>query len=135
MSVLKLVAALAIAACALGCAIARADPTSVSDGHAARGEALYQQHCAACHGKQLEGGVGVPLAGPTFLQRCKEENRSAADLLFFIRTFMPYDRPGQLPRQAYADIVAYLLERNGFAASASDLAAEPARTAYLTAQR
>ncbi len=31
------------------------------------GAALFRQHCAACHGEQGQGGVGVPLALPAFL--------------------------------------------------------------------
>jgi glucose/arabinose dehydrogenase/sugar lactone lactonase YvrE len=29
-------------------------------------DALYQQHCAACHGRQAEGGSGGPLLGPAW---------------------------------------------------------------------
>jgi cytochrome c oxidase cbb3-type subunit III len=37
-------------------------------GHAGEpdGEALYRQHCAACHGYDGMGGVGIPLALPDF---------------------------------------------------------------------
>ena len=32
------------------------------------GERLYQTHCASCHGDKGNGGVGVPLALPAFLE-------------------------------------------------------------------
>jgi len=34
---------------------------------APNGEKLYKQHCAACHGTDGKGGVGVPIALPSFL--------------------------------------------------------------------
>jgi cytochrome c oxidase cbb3-type subunit 3 len=33
----------------------------------AQGEKLYQEHCAMCHGKNLEGGIGPALTGPAFV--------------------------------------------------------------------
>ena len=32
------------------------------------GKALYQRHCAVCHGSDGHGGVGLPLALPSFLK-------------------------------------------------------------------
>ncbi len=34
--------------------------------HASGGEGLFQQNCAACHGENGDGGVGVPLNLPAF---------------------------------------------------------------------
>jgi hypothetical protein len=39
-----------------------------------------------------------------------------------MRTTMPEDNPGSLSQQQYADLVAYLLELNGFPAGTSELA-------------
>ena len=36
------------------------------------GARLYAQHCAACHGAQGKGGVGVPLALPDFLAQAND---------------------------------------------------------------
>src|SRR5258706_16393252 len=38
-----------------------------SAGQAARGQQLYKAQCAACHGNALEGTIGAPLAGESFL--------------------------------------------------------------------
>jgi mono/diheme cytochrome c family protein len=38
-----------------------------SAGQAARGETMYRAQCGDCHGRTLEGAIGPPLAGETFL--------------------------------------------------------------------
>ncbi|NOY66610.1 MAG: c-type cytochrome [Gammaproteobacteria bacterium] len=37
------------------------------------GEDLYNHHCSACHGINGDGGVGIPLSLPTFLDRASDE--------------------------------------------------------------
>ena len=39
---------------------------------------------------------------------------------------MPFFEPGTLDDQAYADVIAYLLARNGFLAGETPLPADPA---------
>ncbi len=41
--------------------------------NAADGARLYSQHCAACHGAEGKGGVGVPLALPDFLAQADDD--------------------------------------------------------------
>ena len=45
---------------------------------------------------------------------------------------MPPSRPGALPDQTYADIVAHILPVNGFAPSPTELPADPAALANMT---
>lgn len=40
---------------------------------AADGRELYRRHCASCHGNDGQGGVGVPLALPSFLSGVSDE--------------------------------------------------------------
>jgi len=40
---------------------------------APNGQSLYLEHCAACHGDDGKGGVGVPLSLPSFLDRVPDE--------------------------------------------------------------
>jgi len=40
---------------------------------AAKGRELYHRHCASCHGNDGQGGVGVPLALPSFLSGVSDE--------------------------------------------------------------
>lgn len=51
------------------------------------GERLYAQHCAACHGSQGKGGVGVPLALPDFLAQADDE---------YLRKTIRLGRPGRV---------------------------------------
>ena len=40
---------------------------------APNGEALFNQHCASCHGYDGHGGVGVPLSLPSFLNSVPDD--------------------------------------------------------------
>jgi cytochrome c oxidase cbb3-type subunit 3 len=48
---------------------------------------LYAMHCAVCHSDMGSGGVGIPLALPSFLG-------SVDDI--FLRKTIRYDRPGRV---------------------------------------
>lgn len=118
----------AVAAIVLGLAgAARAQEVSRStwDGvfsaaQAERGATAYAQNCQVCHGPALQGvGEAKPLTGPEFLGAWN--GLTLGDLFDRIRKTMPIDRPGALTREAYADILAYLLKFNGFPAGAAEL--------------
>lgn len=79
---------------------------------AERGAAVYGRACAACH-------VATFFATPAF--RRAWNGRTAWDLFELIRTTMPNDNPGRLPRRDYADVVAYLLRLNGMPAGPVEL--------------
>jgi alcohol dehydrogenase (cytochrome c) len=64
------------------------------------------------------------LFGPVFLRKWTVPERSLGDLLYLIRTTMPYGAPASLPRQEYADVLAYLLQGNGTAAGQVELSPE-----------
>jgi len=82
---------------------------------AARGEKLYADNCAACHGEAL-GGVEMapPLAGDLFNQNW--EGVTLNDLFERMRTSMPQNKPGSLSRAQNADILAHMLRAGGFPA-------------------
>lgn len=106
-------------------------PRSVWDGvytaaQAVRGEALYRQTCARCHGVALTGGEAAPaLAGIVFLTSWN--GLTLGDLYERIRTSMPSDKPGSLGRQTVTDVVAFLLRQNQFPAGAAELPADGVR--------
>ena len=92
-----------------------------TEAQAARGRAAYQQHCAECHGGSLEGAEAVPLKGDRFNLSWKE---STVDRLFKqMSTNMPASEDGSLAgtlaRGAYVDIVALVLQNNGFPAGST----------------
>jgi quinoprotein glucose dehydrogenase len=87
---------------------------------ARRGEAQYRTSCAACHGVDLRGSEGGnPLIGRAF--RSSILDVTVGDLYEKLRATMPEDNPGALPRSAYVDLIAYLLEANGYPPGAGDL--------------
>jgi mono/diheme cytochrome c family protein len=86
-----------------------------------RGYAIYRTSCQDCHGTTLDNGEfgGPPLKGGYFDGRWKEQNVAA--LYGLMSATMPLDRPGQLTMQAYADLTAFILSRNGHAPSDREL--------------
>lgn len=91
-----------------------------SEAQATRGATGYNQDCAVCHGATLSGTGEAPgLTGAQFLSAWNGLN--LGELFDRIRTTMPFDRPGGLSREAYADIVAYILKFNGFPAGDKDM--------------
>ena len=58
-------------------------PASAAD----EGAGLYRQHCAACHGNDGLGGVGMPLALPDFLAVADDR---------YLRTTIRRGRPGRV---------------------------------------
>jgi mono/diheme cytochrome c family protein len=100
-------------------------PHSVWDGayseeQAKRGEPLYRQKCASCHGDKLTGGESAPpLTGGQFLSNW---NGLTLDVLFErIRVTMPSDNPAKVGRGPKADILAYILNMNSFPAGPAEL--------------
>ena len=78
----------------------------------AEGAAAYQSSCAVCHGAALEGMAHFPaLVGAAFQSRWGD--RPVGDLHTYVVEQMPLGAGGTLSDEAYAAIVAYLLERNG----------------------
>ena len=109
-----------------------AQERSVWDGvftaeQATRGDGLYQQRCASCHGTSLSGGESAPaLTGGEFSSGWN--GLTVGDLFERIRTTMPADRPGSVSRTQNADILSYILKVNQFPAGASEL---PTQTEVL----
>ena len=105
--------------------LASAAPPSIWDGvytaeQAARGKKIYVDQCAECHGEDLKGIKDAsPLIGDTFLK--KWNTRSVGRLIDVTRRTMPTDSPGTLSRPICADLVAYLLQENGFPTGKSEL--------------
>jgi S-disulfanyl-L-cysteine oxidoreductase SoxD len=103
--------------------------TSVFDGvftaeQSARGEAQYLETCKRCHKEDLTGDPGEevpPLVGGKFL--AEWAGWTVGDLFEFSTAKMPPKRKDrlELSGQHYADILAYILERNGFPAGEAEL--------------
>src|SRR5687767_1556338 len=75
---------------------------------AKRGEALYKEQCAMCHGDNLERSGPMPaLAGKDFLANW--ETKTVGELFEKTHSTMPATAPGSLSPEQAADIVAHLL--------------------------
>ena len=95
-----------------------------ADAQAKRGETVYAENCAACHGPTLGGDIGPALAGPRFAARWKDKN--VADLFEKIQTTMPASAPGSLTPEQTADVVALVLSTNHYPSGATELTAATA---------
>lgn len=91
-----------------------------SAAQAARGEQIYRARCGDCHGKTLEGAIGPPLVGQSFMANWSA--RPVADVVDKIQKTMPFEQPGSLSRQQAADLTAYLLQAGKFPAGPAELA-------------
>jgi mono/diheme cytochrome c family protein len=98
---------------------------SVNDGvyaadQATKGEAVYKEQCAACHGDNLEGsGPMPPLAGKDFLSNW--QGKTIGDLFEKTQTSMPATAPGTLTPAQTSEIMAYLLNVGKYPAGAAPL--------------
>jgi quinoprotein glucose dehydrogenase len=114
-------------------------PSSVWAGvyteqQAKRGDPLYKQECATCHGDALEGNGQTeraqklermlpPLSGDVF--KGNWNGRPLSDLFDKMKRTMPRDDPGKISLNQNADILAYMLKFNGFPAGKAELPADP----------
>ncbi len=98
-------------------------PPQFTAAQVSAGKTVYNSNCAVCHGSTMTNGTfGTPLAGEYFTKMWKGKTVRA----FYDRAnkTMPPAAPGSLPKDSYTDIVAYILELNGFKAGSMELKAE-----------
>jgi mono/diheme cytochrome c family protein len=86
---------------------------------AERGRMAYETHCSECHHEDLSGGEGPALLGPTFM--VKWETQSVERLFHKIRDTMPEAGSSEVTDAQKLDIVAYILQQNGYPAGAAEL--------------
>jgi alcohol dehydrogenase (cytochrome c) len=97
---------------------------------AASGKDAYIRSCSSCHGANADDGAfAPPLKGVEFRQRWGGKSLDA--LFTDISTRMPTSAPGSLGSDVYAQVLAYLLQENGFPAGDAPLSAEPQRLAGI----
>jgi cytochrome c553 len=101
-------------------------PKNVREGaftadQAERGKAGFEGVCQRCHGAALNGseGNGPPLKGATFLAHWDKD--TLGSLWVKIRDTMPLGVPGTLTDEVKLQILAYLLQQNGFPAGKIEL--------------
>lgn len=109
---------------------ARRTPTSTADGvftreQASRGSKVFLDRCLECHlpdqfaGEFMDSWDGAPVAM----------------LYEAIATQMPADRPGALPADEYAAVLAYIFLLNGLPAGERELEGRVSSLASIYIQR
>ena len=97
---------------------------------AERGREAYTGACIACHGVDLGGDNNTPsLVAESF--RFLWSGRTLAELLARTQNLMPPATPNSLPESTYRDILAYLLQANGYPSGAEEMAADPVALARI----
>ena len=89
-------------------------------GTVSEGKAVYQQFCAACHGRNAEGDEAAALVGgrdSLISERPRKTVESywpyTTTLWDYIRRSMPYESPGSLTNDEIYGVVAHLLNLMG----------------------
>jgi alcohol dehydrogenase (cytochrome c) len=108
----------------LALAVGVVSASTAALARAAVGEAVYGANCAACHGEKLGGAFAPPLSGKAFKQKWDQQGGDA--MLAFIKSSMPPAKPGGLDAKDYADVMRYILAKNGLTMAAAAKTAESA---------
>jgi hypothetical protein len=90
---------------------------------AREGEAIFQQHCSRCHSSQEYRSERF---------RAKWTSQTLAELYAFVSRAMPFDQPGSLQPVQYAELLAFMLEVNGFRPGGSALSWDQKDLAGIT---
>jgi mono/diheme cytochrome c family protein len=109
---------------AIVAALAAQDPPPIWHGvytaaQAERGRTAFENHCSECHHADLSGGEGPALIGSSFM--VKWEMQSVERLFHKIRDTMPEAGSSQVSEADKLDIVAYILQQNGYPAGNAEL--------------
>ena len=95
-----------------------------TEAQATRGKVAFDAQCAFCHGDDLGGDEGPALVGVHFERNWG--SRSLDGLFKKIQGTMPPSEARLVTDKEKIDIVAFVLEANGFPAGAEDLPLDPA---------
>lgn len=109
-------------AAALGSPVILPDGTGLppGSGSARRGEAIYREQCAACHGLDGSGGANDALVGGRDTLATSRPVKTvgsywpyATTLFDYVRRAMPYPAPGLLSDDEVYAVSAWILALNG----------------------
>jgi mono/diheme cytochrome c family protein len=90
-----------------------------TSAQAERGAMVFQSHCSECHHEDLSGGEGPALVGNSFM--VKWEMSSVERLFHKIRDTMPETASGNVTDAQKLDVVAFILQQNGYPAGTAEL--------------
>jgi len=112
-----------------------ASPALYTADQAKAGAAAYATSCAMCHGADLSGAAGPALMGPSFAGPAIKA--TIGSVFTQLTGQMPAGQPGSLTHEQYEDVMAYILQQNGYQAGAVklDYTAALASTVPLVSQK
>ena len=91
-----------------------------TEAQAARGQKIYAENCASCHGDDLSGGGQAPaLSGKDF--NADWNDLAIGDVFDRTSGTMPADKPGTLKPEQAVDVIAFLLQKGNFPAGQAEL--------------
>lgn len=98
---------------------------------AERGKQVFLSTCTTCHSFDLKGnnGRGPAIVGDPFMANWETEN--LGNLFARLKSTMPRNNPGSLTDDVYLELLAYVLQENGFPAGTEALKAEALSAAVI----
>ena len=104
-----------------------------TEEQATKGSLSYYQNCSMCHGPLLDGQFGgysgPALKGPEFADPSYDFHVS--DIFNFVAKLMPPGTPGSLTHEQDVQIMAFLLQQNGYPAGTQELTYEIAEKSRI----
>ncbi len=94
-------------------------PALYTAAQASAGAQKFLANCSMCHGKDLSGIAGPALKGKNFASA--KANFHVSDVFRIVSTNMPATQPGSLSHEDYTQIMAFLLQQNGYPAGNAPL--------------
>jgi Cytochrome C oxidase, cbb3-type, subunit III len=98
-------------------------PALYTVDQAAQGARAYFQNCVMCHGPLLDGQAGgysgPALKGPEFAD--PNYDFHVSDIFNFVAKLMPPGTPGSLTQDQDVQIMAFILQQNGFPPGRNEL--------------
>ncbi|WP_428377782.1 c-type cytochrome [Lichenicoccus sp.] len=91
-----------------------AAPALYTTDQAMAGKRKFADNCSQCHGDNLEGMAGPALKGELFASA--KADFHVSDIFNIVVKTMPSTQPGSLSHDDYTQIMAYLLQQNGYPA-------------------
>ena len=110
---------------ATGSNTSHALPALYTSEQADSGKQKYMTSCALCHGPTLEGRAGPALKGPNFAST--KANFRVGDVFVIVSQNMPATAPGSLSHDDYVELMAFLLQQNGYPAGSKALTFDTAQ--------
>lgn len=96
-----------------------ATPAIYTAAQATAGAKVFSQNCAMCHGAAMQGEAGPTLLGQSFASAAN--NYTVGAIFGEIAEQMPAGAPGSLTHDQYTQVMAYILNKNGYPAGPTKL--------------